>query len=148
MVMMSKLAATDDGTNKQFKPKIYQSERRNRQEISMTDVVTIKETIGIVIDQIAEIKESTLVVEFSTDRIIEVGQGMNKTIGMTIGDEILEATQKCIKIRILEDRIIEVDTEEIIGMKIMKEVGVGLEKGCIQVTLEGMTEAVVIVGQG
>ena len=32
--------------------------------------------------------------------------------------------------------------------KIMKEVGVGLEKGNIKVTLEGMTGVVVIVGQG
>ena len=40
------------------------------------------------------------------------------------------------------------DTKEIIGMKIMKEVGVGLEKGCILVTSEGMTEVVALVGQG
>ena len=62
------------------------------------------------------------------DKIAELGQGMNKAIGMTLGEEILEAMWECIKIRILEDRIIEVDIEEIIGMKIMKEVGVGLEK--------------------
>ena len=30
----------------------------------------------------------------------------------------------------------------------MKEVGVGLEKGCIQITSEGRTEVIVIVGQG
>ena len=29
-VMMSKLAANDEGTNKQFKPKIYQSKRRGQ----------------------------------------------------------------------------------------------------------------------
>ena len=39
------------------------------------------------------------------------------------------------------------DIEEIIGMKIIKEVKVGLEKDCIQVTLEGMTGVVAIVGQ-
>ena len=33
-------------------------------------------------------------------------------------------------------------------MNIMKEVGVGLEKGHIQITSEGMTEVIVIVGQG
>ena len=49
--------------------------------------------------------------------------------------------------QILEDRIIEVDIEETIAMKIMKRVGVGLERGHIQVTSEGKTEAVVIVGQ-
>ena len=56
---------------------------------------------------------------------------------MTLGEEILEVMQECIKIRILEDRILEID---------MKEVGVGLEKGHIQITSEGTTE--VIVGQG
>ena len=44
-----------------------------------------------------------------------------------------------IKIGLLEDRIIEMDIEETIGMKIMKKVGVGLEKGHIQVTLQGTT---------
>ena len=39
------------------------------------------------------------------------------------------------------------DIEEIIGMKVMKEVGVGLEKGPTQVTSEGMTGVVVIAGQ-
>ena len=79
---------------------------------------------------------------------MEVSQSMTKTICMTIGEEILDIMCECIRIRILEERIIVVDTEEIIGMKIMKEVGVGLEKGHIQVTLKGTTEAVVIVGQG
>ena len=40
------------------------------------------------------------------------------------------------------------DIEDTIGMKIMKEVAGDLEKGHIQVTSEGMTETVVIVGQG
>ena len=40
------------------------------------------------------------------------------------------------------------DIEETIGMKIMKEVGVGPEKGHIKVTSGGTTEVVVIVGQG
>ena len=56
--------------------------------------------------------------------------------------------QEHIKIKNLEDRIIEVDIEETIGMKIMKEVGVGVEKGCFWVTSEGMTVVVVISGQG
>ena len=46
---------------------------------------------------------------------------MNKVIGMTLREEILEAMSEHMKIIILEDRIIEVDIEEIIGMKIMKE---------------------------
>ena len=125
---MSKLATKDDQTNKQLKLLIYQSKRRGRQEISMTNIIMIKETIRIDIDQTVEIEESNLVVEFSMDKIMEVDQGMNKTIGMTIGEEILEVTQECIRVRILGDRIIEVDTEGIIEMKIMKEVEVGREK--------------------
>ena len=38
-----------------------------------------------------------------------------------------------IKIRIIEDRMIEVDIEESIGMKTMEEVGVGSEKDGYQV---------------
>ena len=47
---------------------------------------------------------------------------------------------ECNRIIIIEDRIIEVDIEETIGMRIMTEVGVGLEKGNIKVIQEGMTE--------
>ena len=78
------------------------------------------------------------------DRIIEVDQGMDKATGMTLGEENLEAMQEHIKIS--EDRIIEVDIEETIEMIIMKEVGVGLEKGHIQAVSEEMTEVIVIVG--
>ena len=42
----------------------------------------------------------------------------------------------------LEDRIIEVDMEEAIGMRIMTEVGLCLEKGDTKVILEGTTEVV------
>ena len=76
----------------------------------------IKETIRIGIDQIAEIEESNLVVEYSRDKIREVDLGMNKTIGMAIGEEILEVMQECIRVRILGDRTIEVVAEEIIEM--------------------------------
>ena len=41
----------------------------------------IEETIRIDIDQIVEIEESNLVVEFSTDKIIEVGSGMDRIQG-------------------------------------------------------------------
>ena len=109
----------------------------------MTDI-----TVRTDIDQIVEIEESNLAVEFSMDKITEVDQGMDRVIGMTLGEEILEAIWECIRIRILEDRIIGVDIEEIIGMKITKEVGVGLEKGHIQKASEGMTEVVVTSDQG
>ena len=53
---------------------------------------------------------------------------------MILGEKTLEVTRECIKMKILEERIKEVDIEETIGMKITKEVGVGLEKGNIRVT--------------
>ena len=53
-------------------------------------------------------------VEFSLDIITEVDQGMDKIIGMILEEEILEAAQEHIKIRISEDRIIQVDIEETI----------------------------------
>ena len=49
--------------------------------------------------------------------------------------------QECIRIRISEGRIIGVDIGEIIGMK---EVGVGLEKGNIKVTVQGMIGVAVV----
>ena len=66
----------------------------------MTDV-----TIRIGLDQISEIEECKLAVEFSMDKITEVGQGIDKATEMTLGEEILEVMQECIKIRILEDRM-------------------------------------------
>ena len=52
---------------------------------------------------------------------------------MTLGEEILEVVLELIKVRISEGRTIEVDIEETIEMKIMEEVGVGLEKDHIHV---------------
>ena len=102
----------------------------------MTDVIIIREMTGIGIDQTADIEEFHLVVEYSVDKIRETDQGMNRIIRMTLGEETLELMWECIRIRILEDRIIAVDIEELIGMRIMKEVGVGLEKGNIKVILK------------
>ena len=70
-----------------------------KQEISM-----IKETIRICTAQIVEIKEYSLVVEISMDKIIEVDQGMNRIIGETMGEEILEGMEEHITIRILGDK--------------------------------------------
>ena len=69
--------------------KYIKAKEEDSQEISMTNVIMIKETIRIGIDQIAEIEESNLEVELSTDKIIEVDQDMKKTIEMTIGEESL-----------------------------------------------------------
>ena len=109
----------------------------------MTDAI-----IRMGIDPTAEIEKFNLVVEFSMDKIIEVDQGMDKAIGMTSGEKIIKGMQEHIKIRILEDEIIEVDIEETTEMIIMKEVEVGLEKGHIQVIFKGMTEVTATVGQG
>ena len=50
----------------------------------------IREMIKIGIDQIAGIEIFYLVVKYRVDKIIEVGQGMNKIIGITVEEEILE----------------------------------------------------------
>ena len=68
------------------------------------------------------------------DKITEADQGMNKAIGVILEEETLDIMWEPIKIWILEDRIIEMDIEETIGMKIMKELEVGLEKDNINVT--------------
>ena len=49
----------------------------------------IRKIIRIGIDQIAEIEEFHLVVEFSVDRAIEIDQDMNRFIGMTLEEETL-----------------------------------------------------------
>ena len=56
----------------------------------MTNMIMIREIIRIGIDQVVEIGEFHLVVEFSMDKIIEIDQGMNRAIGMTLEEEILE----------------------------------------------------------
>ena len=109
----------------------------------MTDTI-----IRIGTGHMVEIEEYNLVVEFNMDRIIEVDQGMGKAIGMILGEEILEAMQEYIKIKISEDIMIEVDIEETIEMIIIKKAGVGLEKGHIQVISEEMTGIVVKVAWG
>ena len=103
-VMMDKLTTNDDGTNKQFKPQMYQSRRRG-QARDFYNKCSYNQRIGL--DQILETGE------FSMDEITEVDHGMNKIIGMTLEELILEVTRKHIKIRILGDRIVEVDIEEI-----------------------------------
>ena len=97
-------------------------------------VVMREEIIKICIDEVAETGEFSLVIK------VEVGQGMNRIIGMIIGEEFLEVMWECIQI--LGDRM-EEDMEEIIGMKIIpeKEVGVGLEKDHFHKTLKIEAEA-------
>ena len=65
----------------------FKAKEENRQEISMKNVIMIKEIIRLGIAQIVEIGEFHLVVEVSMDKIIELDQGMNKAIGMTSEEE-------------------------------------------------------------
>ena len=92
----------------------------------MTDVIMTRETIRIGLDQIAKIGEFHFVVGYSVEKTIETDQGMNRIIGMTLREEILEEILE--QNKITEDRIMEEDIEKIIGVRIMTEVGVGLEK--------------------
>ena len=92
----------------------------------------IKAYIKIDTDQIMEIGECHLEVEFSTDRVIEEGHNMLTIIEVTLGKKILDEW------KIIEVKILELDIEVTIKMKILEEVEVGLEKDNIQVILEGM----------
>ena len=125
-------------------PRYTKVEVEANPEFFTIDAVMISQVIRIGIDQIAEVEE------ISIDKI-EVDLGMNKITGMIIGEGILEVMWEHIKI--LEDRIVEEDIEEIIEMKIIteKEVGVGVEKdhfqGIIVIIIEEMTEAQAIADQ-
>ena len=99
--------------------------------------------IKIGIGQTAEIEEFHPVVEYSIDKIIETGQGINRIIGMTSKEEDLEVMWGYIRIRIIGDRIIEVYIKEVLGMKIITEVEVGLKRDSTKVIWEGMIEVVV-----
>ena len=95
MSMMCKLTAQDHDSVKQFKPKIYQSKRRQerdnqRQETFMIDAIMVKEIIKTDIDQIVETEEFSLVVKYNMDKIIEIALGMIRTIGEILEEEILE----------------------------------------------------------
>ena len=82
------------------------------------------------------IEECHFGVELGMDRIIEEDCSMLIIIEMTLGEEILG------KHKIIEVSIIEVDVETTIEMITLEEVEVGPGKDNIQVTLEGMMEAV------
>ena len=102
----------------------------------------IREIIKTDVVQIVEIGEYCSVVGYNVDRITETEQGIIRNIEVILEEEILE--EICNQIRIIEVTIIEVDTEGIIEMIIMKEVGVGLGIDNIQIIPEGMI--VVVVG--
>ena len=81
---MGKLTTRDNRTNRQFKPQIYQSKRRGQSRNFVISVIMTEEIIKIGMDQIVEIEEFNLV-----DKV-EVDQGMNRIIGMIIGEEVLK----------------------------------------------------------
>ena len=97
----------------------------------------IKANIKIDIDQIVEIGECHLQVELSMDRIIEEGHNMLTIIEVTLEEEILE---EC---KIIEVKILEVDIEVTIEIKISEEGEVDLEKDSIQIILERIIKVVV-----
>ena len=83
---MSKLAVKDEGLNKQFKLRYIKVEAEGNHEIFTIDTIMIKEIIGMNVDQIIEMEEFNLMVEFIMDEI-EVDLDMNKITGMIIGEE-------------------------------------------------------------
>ena len=58
----------------------------------MISTTMTKETIRTGIDEKVEIENFHLVVEYSVDEITEIDQGMNRIIGMTLGEEAVEVT--------------------------------------------------------
>ena len=80
-----------------------------------------------------DIGEYHPVIEYNMNRIIGIDQGIIRTIEVTLEEEILERISNQIK-------IVEVDMKEIIEMKIMKEVEVGIGIDNI-LTIEEMVEA-------
>ena len=84
-----------------------------------------------------EIGEYCSVVEYNMDRITETDQGIIRNIDVPSGEEILE------EICNPQITIIEVNTENIIEIIIMKEAGVVLGIENIQIIPEGMIEVVV-----
>ena len=101
----------------------------------MIKIIMIREIIKIDIGQIVETGEYCSVVEYNMDRIIETDQGIIRTIDVTLEKETLEKTFNP-QIRIIEVKILEVDTEGITEVIIMKEAGVDLGINSTQIIPE------------
>ena len=56
----------------------------------MIDAIVVKEIIKIDRDQIVEIEELSLVVEYNIDKFTEITLGIIRTKRMILGEEILE----------------------------------------------------------
>ena len=92
--------------------KFIKVEAEDRIEVTMTDTIMISKAIKTDIGQTVETED---IIERT-----EVGLGMNKIIGEVIS-EVMQG--------ILTDRIAEESIEIITGMKVMTDIGTGLEKG-------------------
>ena len=123
--------------------KYIKAKGEDRQEISMLTAM-VRETVRIDIGQIMERGEYHSVVEYNMDRIIGTDQGIIRTIEVILEEKILKEISD--QIRITEVKIIEVDTEEITEIIIMKEVEVGLGIDNIPI-IEGLIEATVGLDQ-
>ena len=115
-------------------PKYTWVHREDNQEISTIEIIMIREVIRIDIDLIVEIEGHHIEVEVSMDKIIEDDSIMSETMEMII-EEIISEIYKIIEVRILE-----VDTKRIIEMIILEEVGVDLGTDNIQIITEGMND--------
>ena len=71
-VMMSKLMAYNDGTNKQFKLKKFQSKKRGQTRSFYDKSKNNLRNYQNSMDQVMKIEEFHLVVEFSMDKITEI----------------------------------------------------------------------------
>ena len=87
--LMSKLTTQDDRQNKQFKPKIYQGNRKGQTRDFYHKCNNAQRNIRIGLDQRVEIEEFHLVVGYNVDEIAEIDQYISKTIEMTLEEEIV-----------------------------------------------------------
>ena len=130
--MMSKSTAQGSSQNRLLNLKFNKEKGEDKLEI-----IAIRIDTRIGIDQTVVIRECHVEVEPSVEKIIEEGHSMIKIREVTLGKEILEEYQ------IIEVKILGVDIEVTLGMTVLEEVAVGLEKDSIQVMLGGMIEVTV-----
>ena len=139
-VMMSKLATNKEGTNKQLKPYIYQSKRRG-QTRNFYDRPNYQNRYR---SNIGDRR-----IQFS-DRIqyeenYRGGPRYGQIYRNDYGRGNYRGNMKMYQRQNFRGQQV---IEEVVGMQIMKEVEVGQERDHFQITIEGMTEVIVTVGQG
>ena len=104
----------------------------DNQEISTIEIILIREITKIDIGQIVEIEEHRTEIEVNVDKITEEDHITLIIIEMTLESTILEK-QKLAEVKMLKE-----DTEGIIEMIILEEVGVRLGTDNTQTITEGM----------